>query len=57
MQVREERGQDVLIFLVGNKTDLEDKRVVSQEEGEKHAQQLGVNFIETSAKAGYNVKV
>ena len=43
-------------MLVGNKTDLQDKRQVSMEEGERKAQELGVMFIETSAKAGYNVK-
>lgn len=55
--VRSERGQDVIIVLVGNKTDLADKRHVSIDEGEQKAQELGVSlFIETSAKAGYNVK-
>ncbi len=54
--VRAERGNDVIIMLVGNKTDLQDKRQVSMEEGERKAQELGVMFIETSAKAGYNVK-
>jgi Ras-related protein Rab-6A len=29
---------------------------VSTEEGEKKAKELNVMFIETSAKAGYNVK-
>jgi Ras-related protein Rab-6A len=43
-------------MLVGNKTDLQDKRQVTMEEGERKAQELGVMFIETSAKAGYNVK-
>ncbi|KAL4608489.1 ras-related protein Rab-6A isoform X3 [Arapaima gigas] len=54
--VRTERGSDVIIMLVGNKTDLADKRQVSIEEGEKKAKELNVMFIETSAKAGYNVK-
>jgi Ras-related protein Rab-6A len=54
--VRTERGSDVLIMLVGNKTDLSDKRQVSTEDGEKKAKELNVMFIETSAKAGYNVK-
>eukprot|EP00051_Salpingoeca_urceolata_P002560 m.51203 g.51203 ORF g.51203 m.51203 type:complete len:207 (-) comp12207_c0_seq1:323-943(-) len=54
--VRTERGQDVIIMLVGNKTDLADKRQVSMEEGENLAKELNVMFIETSAKAGYNVK-
>ncbi|KAI8057107.1 ras family-domain-containing protein [Syncephalis plumigaleata] len=54
--VRAERGNDVIIVLVGNKTDLVDKRQVSTEEGEKKAAELNVMFIETSAKAGFNVK-
>ncbi|KAK1800775.1 hypothetical protein P4O66_005961 [Electrophorus voltai] len=54
--VRTERGSDVIIMLVGNKTDLADKRQVAIEEGEKKAKELNVMFIETSAKAGYNVK-
>ncbi|CAL9051722.1 unnamed protein product [Musa banksii] len=55
-EVRTERGSDVIIVLVGNKTDLVDKRQVSIEEGEAKAQELGVMFIETSAKAGFNIK-
>ena len=54
--VRTERGSDVIIMLVGNKTDLSEKRQVSTEEGERKAKELNVMFIETSAKAGYNVK-
>lgn len=54
--VRTERGTDVIIMLVGNKTDLSDKRQVVTEEGERKAKELNVMFIETSAKAGYNVK-
>eukprot|EP00126_Sphaerothecum_destruens_P004610 Sdes_comp18282_c0_seq1m7949 len=54
--VRTERGNDVIIMLVGNKTDLGDKRQVTIEEGEQKAKELNVMFIETSAKAGYNVK-
>ncbi|KAL1262099.1 ras-related protein Rab-6A-like isoform X2 [Carassius auratus] len=54
--VRTERGSDVIIMLVGNKTDLADKRQVSVEAAEKKARELGVMYIETSAKAGYNVK-
>ena len=35
---------------------MSDKRQVSTEEGERKAKELNVMFIETSAKAGYNVK-
>eukprot|EP00798_Chlamydomonas_sp_ICE-L_P003244 gene3244-13266_t len=55
-EVRAERGSDVIIFLVGNKTDLVDKRQVSIEEGDAKAREFTVNFIETSAKAGLNIK-
>ena len=55
--VRAERGSDVILCLVGNKTDLgNDKRQVSTEEGEERAQKDGIMFMECSAKAGYNVK-
>ncbi|CDH58022.1 ras-related protein rab-6a [Lichtheimia corymbifera JMRC:FSU:9682] len=54
--VRAERGKDVIIILVGNKTDIGEKRQVSVEDGEKKAKEYNVMFIETSAKAGYNVK-
>ena len=54
--VKAERGGDVIIALVGNKTDL-DGREVSAAEGEAKAKEEGVMFIETSAKAGFNVKV
>lgn len=55
-EVRAERGADVIIVLVGNKTDLVDKRQVSIEEGDAKARELNVMFIETSAKAGFNIK-
>jgi Ras-related protein Rab-6A len=55
--VRAERGNDVVICLVGNKTDLgNDKRQVSTEEGEERAKKENLMFMEVSAKAGYNVK-
>ena len=54
--VRTERGTEVMIMIVGNKTDERDKRQVSTEEGERKAKELGVMFIETSAQTGYNVK-
>ncbi|KAL8821445.1 MAG: hypothetical protein Q9223_000494 [Gallowayella weberi] len=54
--VRGERGNDVIIVLVGNKTDLGDKREVTQQMGEEEAKRCGALFVETSAKAGANVK-
>ena len=46
----------MIIVMVGNKTDLVDKRQVSIEEGDAKARELNVIFIETSAKAGFNIK-
>lgn len=54
--VRNERGSDVVIMMVGNKSDMAKDRQVSFEEGQERARHYGVMFIETSAKAGFNVK-
>uniref|UniRef100_M4F9N9 Uncharacterized protein n=1 Tax=Brassica campestris TaxID=3711 RepID=M4F9N9_BRACM len=54
--VHAERGNQVIIALVGNKTDLVHRRQVSIEEGDTKARELGALFIETSAKAGFNIK-
>lgn len=54
--VRNERGNDVIIVIVGNKTDLQDRRQVSVEEGEDKANKESIMFIESSAKAGFNIK-
>jgi Ras-related protein Rab-1A len=40
---------NVLRILVGNKTDLEDKRVISTDEGKKLAEANGLKFYEISA--------
>ncbi|MFX1296925.1 MAG: hypothetical protein ACFFD2_18965, partial [Promethearchaeota archaeon] len=45
----------ISLILVGNKIDLEDERVVSNEEGEALAQKLSLSYIETSAKTGANI--
>ena len=42
---------NVLRILVGNKTDLEDQRVISKEDGKKLADENGLKFYEISAKA------
>lgn len=55
--VRAERGNEVVICLVGNKTDLgNEKRQVSTKEGEESAKKEGLFFMECSAKAGVNIK-
>lgn len=54
--MRAERGNDVIIVLVGNKTDLNDKREVTTAQGEEEARRNNLMFVETSAKLGHNVK-
>ncbi|OJA19268.1 hypothetical protein AZE42_07099 [Rhizopogon vesiculosus] len=54
--VKAERGSDVMIVLVGNKADLSEKRQVTIEEATAKSTQMNIMFIETSAKAGLNVK-
>lgn len=54
--MRAERGNDVIIVLVGNKTDLNEKREVTTQQGEDEAKKNNLMFVETSAKLGHNVK-
>ena len=54
-QIREETSQNVVIYLIGNKIDMKEERKVSSEEGKKLADELGLPFMETSAKEGINI--
>ncbi|KAL2708848.1 Rab GTPase ypt6 [Kluyveromyces marxianus] len=56
--VKMERGEEnVILVIVGNKSDLVEERQVSTEEGERKTAVLNAKlFIETSTKAGFNVK-
>jgi len=46
---------DAKIFLIGNKSDLESKRVITKEMGEKFKEDTNLDFfLETSAKSGIN---
>ncbi|MFX1355146.1 MAG: hypothetical protein ACFFGP_14420, partial [Promethearchaeota archaeon] len=47
---------DIPFILIGNKTDLEESREVSREEGLEMAQTLKTSFIETSALHNINVQ-
>ena len=55
-ECREMCYKEILICLVGNKTDLENQRNVSKEEGHKFAEDNGLLFFETSAKDGSNIE-
>nr|DAD25197.1 TPA_asm: hypothetical protein HUJ06_026661 [Nelumbo nucifera] len=46
---------DIVLALVGNKADLQQKQEVSIEDGMNHAEKNEMFFIETSAKTTYNI--
>ncbi len=47
--------EQLYIILVGNKIDLEEKRVVTREEAEKYAEDNNINYLEVSAKTGEGI--
>ena len=53
---KEEITKKIPIFLVGNKCDLVERRVIQKEDGENMAEQFGVKFYETSCENGSNVE-
>jgi Ras-related protein Rab-2A len=54
--VHKESPKTISIILIGNKIDLEDKRIVSYDEGNEFAIKNGIIFMETSAKSGEGVE-
>ena len=48
--------KNILIYLIGNKSDLEEKRQVTEEEGKKFAEENNLVFFETSALNGNNIE-
>ncbi|GAA6105216.1 ras-related protein Rab-37 isoform X1 [Tachysurus ichikawai] len=56
-EIHEYAQKDVVIMLLGNKSDMAAERVIKLEEGQKLAKEYGVPFMETSAKTGVNVEL
>ena len=55
--LKNQSNPNVRVFLVGNKSDLEQNRVISKEEGENFREQKKLDrFMETSAKTGDNAR-
>ena len=54
--IKENKGLDFPIILLGNKCDLSEKRQISKEDGEELAKEYGIKFYETSNKDGTNIK-
>mmetsp|Transcript_2223 Transcript_2223/g.3841 ORF Transcript_2223/g.3841 Transcript_2223/m.3841 type:complete len:203 (-) Transcript_2223:68-676(-) len=53
--VVELQSTDTLIALAGNKSDLDAEREVDRETAQAYADEMGILFMETSAKSGQNV--
>ncbi|XP_033615871.1 ras-related protein Rab-2B-like [Fukomys damarensis] len=53
---RQHSSSNMVIMLIGNKSDLESHRDVKREEGEAFAWVHGLIFMETSAKSAFNVE-
>ena len=53
--MQDERGSDVLIFLVGNKSDAVDDRKITIEDGLDKGKNMKFSFEEVSAKSGDNI--
>ena len=47
--------KSILLLLIGNKNDLNDRREVQYEEGAEFAKKRNMIFLETSAKTGNNI--
>ena len=54
-EMKKTTDPSISVILVGNKSDLTDKRVVTTEMGEEKAKDFGVPFMETSALNSDNV--
>ena len=55
--LKNQSNPNVRVFLVGNKSDLENERVVTKEEAEQFKNEKKLDkFIETSAKTGENAR-
>ena len=55
-ELMENADQNIVLLLVGNKSDLEDRREVEFEEAQQYANSRGMAFIETSALDSSNVE-
>ena len=55
IDLRTNADKDILILLIGNKSDLIDTREISEEEARTKAEQYNIAFLETSAKTGDNI--
>ncbi|KAE8724790.1 Ras-related protein RABA2a [Hibiscus syriacus] len=55
-ELRDHADSNIVIMLIGNKTDLKHLRAVAMEDGQSFAEKEGLSFIETSALEATNVE-
>ena len=55
-ELRGHADKNIVIILIGNKTDLEDQRAVPTEDAKEFAEKEGLFFLETSALEATNVE-
>ncbi|XP_057970588.1 ras-related protein Rab11D [Malania oleifera] len=55
-ELRSHADKNIVIMLIGNKTDLENQRAVPTEDAKEFAQKEGLFFLETSALEATNVE-
>ena len=54
--IEQHASEGVNKILIGNKSDWTDKRAVTEEQGRELAEELGIKFMETSAKVNDGVE-
>ena len=54
--IKDAKGSNFPMILLGNKLDKEDVRVIKEEEGKELADEYNIKFFETSNKTGTNIQ-
>jgi GTPase SAR1 family protein len=55
-ELKSKTAEETVIFLVGNKNDLEQDREITREDAEKVAEEYGLKYWESSAKSSIDVQ-
>lgn len=55
-ELKRQAQEGIIIALAGNKSDLEERRVIQRDDAEHYASEEGLLFFETSAKDAKNVQ-
>lgn len=54
-ELKQMRGSEIALIIVGNKTDLEEQRAIVYDTALRYAQTVGAQYVETSAKENEGV--